>query len=82
MDDLMLAYSISIHKSQGSEFPVVIIPATMSQYMMLQRNLFYTGVTRGKKLVILVGEEKAIQTAVRTSTLKSRNTALAERLGG
>lgn len=81
MDDLMLAYSISIHKSQGSEFPVIVIPATMQHYMMLQRNLYYTGITRGKKLVVLVGEEKAIQTAVRTNRLNQRNTALASRLG-
>ena len=81
LDDVMLAYSVSIHKSQGSEFPVVVIPATMSHYMMLVRNLYYTGVTRGKKLVVLVGEEKAIQTAVRTQKLNQRNTALAERLG-
>lgn len=80
LDNLMLAYSISIHKSQGSEFPVVIIPASMQHYMMLQRNLYYTGVTRGKKLMVLVGEEKAIATAVRTQKLGQRNTALAERL--
>lgn len=80
LDSVMLAYSVSIHKSQGSEFPVVVIPATMAHYMMLQRNLYYTGVTRGKKLVVLVGEEKAIATAVRTQKLNQRNTALAERL--
>jgi exodeoxyribonuclease V alpha subunit len=82
MDDLMLAYSISIHKSQGSEFPVIVIPCSMQHYMMLQRNLLYTGVTRGKKLVVLVGEEKAIATAVKTYKLNARNTALIERLGG
>lgn len=80
MSDVMLAYSISIHKSQGSEFPVVIIPATMQHYIMLKRNLYYTGVTRGKKLVIMVGEEKAINTAVRTQTSDSRNTTLVQRL--
>lgn len=80
LENLMLAYSISVHKAQGSEFPVVVMPCAMSQYMMLQRNLYYTGVTRGKKLVILVGEEQAIQTAVRTQRLNQRNTALAERI--
>lgn len=81
LDNIMLAYSISIHKSQGSEFPVVVIPIAMSQYRMLQRNLLYTGLTRGKKLVVLVGEEQAIAMAVRTQNLNQRNTALAERIG-
>ena len=80
MSDVMLAYSISVHKSQGSEFPVVVIPATMQHYMMLKRNLYYTAVTRGKKLVIMVGEEKAIQVAVKTQTSDSRNTTLVDRL--
>lgn len=80
LDDLMLAYSISIHRSQGSEFPVVIIPASMQHYMMLQRNLYYTAVTRGKKLVVLVGEEKAIATAVKTQKIGQRNTTLCDRL--
>ena len=80
LDDLALAYSISIHRSQGSEFPVVVIPASMQHYMMLQRNLFYTGITRGKKLVVMVGEEKAIQTAVRTQKISQRNTGLRDRL--
>lgn len=78
--DLMLAYSISVHKSQGSEFPVVIIPVSMSQYILLQRNLLYTGVTRAKKLLVLVGEEDAIKTAVRTNKISKRNTALDLRL--
>jgi exodeoxyribonuclease V alpha subunit len=79
-EDLGLAYSISIHKAQGSEFPVIILPATMSHYMMLQRNLLYTGMSRGKKLVILVGEEKAIAQAVRTVNATQRNTRLQELL--
>jgi exodeoxyribonuclease V alpha subunit len=78
--DLMLAYSISIHKGQGSEFPVVVIPVSMSQYILLQRNLLYTGVTRAKKLLVLVGEEDAIKTAVRTNKISKRNTALDVRL--
>lgn len=80
LNDLMLAYSISIHKAQGCEFPVVIIPVSMQQYMMLQRNLYYTGVTRAKKLVILVGEEKPLQIAVKTNKIQARNTNLAYRL--
>ena len=82
MSDVMLAYSISCHKSQGSEFPVVIIPATMQHYIMLKRNLYYTAVTRGKALVIMVGEEKAINLAVRTQTSDRRNTTLVARLHG
>jgi exodeoxyribonuclease V alpha subunit len=80
LSDLMLAYSISVHKAQGAEFPVVIIPVSMQQYMMLQRNLLYTGVTRAKKLVILVGEEKPLQVAVKTNKIQARNTKLASRL--
>jgi exodeoxyribonuclease V alpha subunit len=82
LDDTQLAYSISIHKSQGCEFPVVIIPATMQHFMMLQRNLFYTGMTRAKKLLIFVGEEKAIAQAVRTNKIGDRNTGLMQRLKG
>lgn len=78
--DLMLAYSISVHKSQGCEFPVVIIPVSMQQYMMLQRNLYYTGVTRGKKLVVIVGEEKPLSIAVKTNKIQARNTTLKQRL--
>lgn len=80
LESLSLAYSISIHKSQGCEFPVVVIPASMQHFMMLQRNLYYTGVTRGKKLVVIVGEEKAIATAVRTEKIGKRNTRLSDRL--
>jgi ATP-dependent exoDNAse (exonuclease V) alpha subunit len=60
LDTLVPAYAATIHKSQGSEYPAVVIPALMQHYTMLQRNLLYTGVTRGKKLVILVGQKKAI----------------------
>ena len=79
-DELALAYSLSIHKSQGSEFPVVILPLCMSHYMMLQRNLIYTGMTRAKKLLILVGQKKAIAMAVKNEKLRLRNTRLAARL--
>ena len=82
MDDLTLAYGITIHKAQGSEFPVVVIPCAMSHFIMLQRNLYYTGVTRGKKLVVLVGEEKAIAIAIKNHKPNQRNTMLVERLGG
>ncbi|GGF92196.1 MULTISPECIES: SF1B family DNA helicase RecD2 [Cysteiniphilum] len=80
LDELDLAYATSIHKSQGSEYPVVIIPVAMQHYMLLQRNLLYTGVTRGKKLVILLGEAKAIGMAVRNVTQNNRLTRLSERI--
>ena len=60
LDEIALAYATTIHKSQGSEYPAVIIPLMMQHYTMLQRNLVYTAITRGKKLVILVGEKKAL----------------------
>ncbi|HML21837.1 MAG TPA: ATP-dependent RecD-like DNA helicase [Aggregatilinea sp.] len=81
-DQLTLAYACTIHKSQGSEYPVVIIPVTMGHYVMLRRNLIYTGITRGKKLVILVGEKKAIHTAVSRVDASNRFTRLADRLKG
>ena len=80
LDELVLAYAISIHKSQGSEYPVVIIPIIMAHYMMLQRNLVYTGITRGKKLVIVIGSKKAIFMAVNNNKTIKRNTWLQERL--
>ena len=58
LDELALAYAITIHKSQGSEFPVVVIPVAAQQFLLLQRNLIYTGVTRGRKLVLLVGQKR------------------------
>lgn len=78
--DLKLAYSITIHKSQGSEFPVVIIPCSMSHYVMLQRNLFYTGLTRAKKLAIFVGTKKALGHAVRNQASLLRMTNLTKLL--
>ena len=80
LDELSLAYVLSIHKSQGSEFPCVVIPLHTQHYMMLQRNLLYTAVTRGKKLVILVGTKKALGMAVRRQDTARRYTALRKRL--
>ena len=79
-DELVHAYAISVHKSQGSEYPVVIIPMTTQHYLMLQRNLLYTAITRAKKLVILVGTRKAIRIAVRNNKTTQRHTALDWRL--
>lgn len=76
LDELVLCYATTIHKSQGSEYPIVILPITMQHYMMLKRNLIYTGVTRGKKLVVLVGQKKALAMAVRGKQTIVRNTGL------
>jgi exodeoxyribonuclease V alpha subunit len=80
LDELTLAYCISVHKSQGSEYPCVVLPVLTSQYVMLQRNLLYTAVTRAKELVVLVGTKKAIAIAVRNNRAAERNTLLKERL--
>jgi exodeoxyribonuclease V alpha subunit len=80
LDELTHAYAMTIHRSQGSEYPCVVIPLTTSAWMMLQRNLLYTAVTRAKKLVVLVGSRKAIGQAVRTVGAGRRHTALAHRL--
>jgi exodeoxyribonuclease V alpha subunit len=80
LDELVHAYAVSIHKSQGSEFPVVVIPILTQHYMMLQRNLLYTGVTRAAKLVVLVGNQRAIAIAVHNDKIARRNTRLAERV--
>ena len=80
LDELALAYVLSIHKSQGSEFPCVAIPVHTQHYMMLQRNLLYTAVTKGKKLVVLVGTKKALVMAVRRQDTSQRYTALWKRL--
>lgn len=79
-DDLKLAYAITIHKSQGSEFPVVILPMSMQHYVMLQRNLVYTGLTRAKKLAIFIGSKKALHFAINNNISVSRQTNLARRL--
>ena len=80
LDELSLAYVLSIHKSQGSEFPCVVIPLHTQHYLMLQRNLLYTAVTRGKKLVVLVGTKKALGMAVRRADTGQRHTTLRKRL--
>ncbi len=79
-DQLVLAYAVSVHKAQGSEFPAVVMPLLTSHYMMLQRNLLYTAVTRAKKLCVLVGSRKAIGIAVRNNKVAERYTALDWRL--
>ncbi len=80
LDDLTLAYAISIHKSQGSEYPAVVIPLLTQHYMMLQRNLLYTAMTRARKLVVLVGSARAIGMAVQNAQIAERHTGLAQRL--
>jgi len=80
LDEIVHAYAVSIHKSQGSEYPVVIIPVVTQHYILLQRNLIYTAVTRGKKLVVLVGTKKALAMAINTVRSFKRYTRLAHRL--
>jgi len=80
LDELTHAYAVTVHRSQGSEYPCVVIPITTSSWMMLQRNLLYTAVTRAKKLVVLVGSPRAIGQAVRVTSAGRRHTALAHRL--
>ena len=80
LDELAHAYAVTIHRSQGSEYPAVVIPLTMGSWMMLQRNLLYTGVTRAKKLVVLAGSRRALAVAVRTKGSGKRHTALDHRL--
>jgi exodeoxyribonuclease V alpha subunit len=80
LDEVVLAYATTIHKSQGSEYPAVVMPVTMNHFMMLRRNLVYTGVTRGKKLVVIVGQRKALGMAVRGSGDQHRWSKLRELL--
>ncbi len=80
MDDISLAYAISVHKSQGSEYPAVILPIMTQHFVLLQRNLLYTAITRGKKLVILIGTKKALAIALKNDTPKKRLSGLAFRL--
>jgi len=82
LDELVLAYACSVHKSQGSEYPAVVIPVHTQHYLMLQRNLIYTGITRGKRLVVLVGSRRAVNIAVKNDRIRKRYTRLAERLRG
>ena len=80
LDELTLAYATTIHKSQGSEYPIVVMPVLMTHYVMLQRNLIYTGITRAKKICVLIGTKKALSFAVRNMSVLKRNTKLKERL--
>lgn len=80
LDELQLAYAITIHKSQGSEFPAIVVPLASQHYMMLQRNLLYTAITRGKRLVILVGDKRSLELAVRNKESGKRWTGLKRRL--
>ena len=80
LDELALAYVLSIHKSQGSEFPAVVIPLAMQQYLLLQRNLVYTGITRGKRLVVVIGQRRALGMAVKNNRTEQRFSGLLARL--
>ncbi len=80
LDEIMQAYAVTIHKSQGSEFPIVVMPITMKHYVMLQRNLIYTGITRARKICVLVGNPSALSYAVGNHLTCTRNTRLAELL--
>ena len=82
LDELTLAYALTIHKSQGSEYPAVIVPVHTQHYLLLQRNLLYTAVTRGRKLVIVIGSRKALALAVQRHNPSQRCTALEQRLQG
>ncbi|MFC1762340.1 ATP-dependent RecD-like DNA helicase, partial [Planctomycetota bacterium] len=81
LDELILSYAVTVHKSQGSEYPVVVIPVHIQHYALLQRNLLYTAITRGRKLVVLVGTQKAVAIAVKRMDSRRRVTLLKERLG-
>ena len=76
----MHAYATTIHKAQGSEYPIVVMPILMTHFVMLQRNLLYTGITRAKKVLVLIGSKKALAYAVHNVTVSQRNTKLKERL--
>jgi exodeoxyribonuclease V alpha subunit len=80
LDEVVLAYAVSVHKSQGSEFPAVVLPLTTQHYLMLQRNLLYTAITRARRLAVIVGTKKALAIAVKNDRVSERNTTLAGRL--
>jgi len=80
LDEVVLAYAVSVHKSQGSEYPVVILPVITQHYLLLQRNLIYTGISRAKKLVVMIGTKKALAIAIRNNKPQRRYTYLSERL--
>ena len=80
LDDLGLAYATTVHKAQGSEYPAVVIPLVLQHFLLLQRNVLYTAITRGKQLVVLVGQPKALGMAIRNIDSTRRHTRLADRL--
>jgi exodeoxyribonuclease V alpha subunit len=80
LDEIVLAYAVSVHKSQGCEYPAVIIPVFTQHYVLLQRNLIYTAVTRGRELVVMVGTRKALAIGVRNDKTQKRYTHLKQRL--
>jgi exodeoxyribonuclease V alpha subunit len=80
LDELVLAYAITIHKSQGSEYPAIVVPLVQQHYMLLQRNLLYTAITRAKRLCVIIGQPRALEVAVKNDRVALRNTSLAERL--
>jgi exodeoxyribonuclease V alpha subunit len=80
LDEIVLAYAISVHKSQGSEYPAVIVPILSQHYLLLQRNLIYTAVTRARKLVVMVGSKKALAAGIRNDRITRRFTYLSQRL--
>jgi len=80
LDEIVLAYAVSVHKAQGSEFPAVVMPMITQHYIMLQRNLIYTGVTRAEKLCVLVGNQKAIHIAIKNNKIQHRNSNLGKRI--
>lgn len=82
LDEIVLAYATTVHKAQGAEYPIVVMPVMMTHFPMLQRNLLYTGVTRAKKMLVLVGQKKAVAYCVKNLMVDKRNTLLAERLAG
>lgn len=82
LDELTLAYAISVHKAQGAEYPCVVVPLLTQHYTLLQRNLLYTAVTRAKRLVVLLGDRRAVAIAVKNNRVSERYTGLARRLKG
>lgn len=80
LDELVLAYAVTIHKSQGSEYPAIVVPLVQQHYMLLQRNLLYTAITRARRLCVIIGQPRALEVAVKNDRVALRNTALAERL--
>ena len=82
LDEMILSYAVTIHKAQGSEYPAVIVPLTTQHFLLLRRNLLYTAMTRGRKLVILLGSSKALQMAVENRIVEPRYTHLARKIDG